>query len=161
MSFFTLWMLDFSIPSWCQTVWIQIRSNILLGLIWVQTVCKGYQQTTKFASNGQRVKYKTFVDTTFWLKPWLELIHLAPTFSIRLKCWLQQILSKGKPCMTSFQTFLVIKCRGSVSRKFHVTAVRIRKVRHPCVVVSQILSTKTKSIKLHRILKEDDVKVRS
>ena len=27
----------------CQTVWIQIRTNILLVLIWVQNVCKGYQ----------------------------------------------------------------------------------------------------------------------
>ena len=34
------------IPSECQTVWIQIRPDILSGLIWVQTVCKGYQQTT-------------------------------------------------------------------------------------------------------------------
>ena len=30
----------------CQTVWIQIRADIFSGLIWVQTVCKGYQQTT-------------------------------------------------------------------------------------------------------------------
>ena len=28
-----------------QTVWIQIRPDVLLGLIWVQTVCKGYQHT--------------------------------------------------------------------------------------------------------------------
>ena len=34
------------IPSECQKVWIQIRPDILLGLIWVQTLCKGYQQTT-------------------------------------------------------------------------------------------------------------------
>ena len=33
-------------PSVCQTVWIQIRPDILSGLIWVQTVCKGYQQMT-------------------------------------------------------------------------------------------------------------------
>ena len=31
----------------CQTVWIQIRSVVLSRLIWIQTVCKGYQQTTK------------------------------------------------------------------------------------------------------------------
>ena len=31
----------------CQTVWIQIRTDILSVLIWVQTVCKCYQQTTK------------------------------------------------------------------------------------------------------------------
>ena len=34
------------IPSECQTVWIQIRPNILSGLIGVQTVCKCYQQMT-------------------------------------------------------------------------------------------------------------------
>ena len=34
------------IPSECQTDWIQIRSDVLSDLIWVQAVCKGYQQTT-------------------------------------------------------------------------------------------------------------------
>ena len=29
------------IPSECHTVWIQIMADILSGLIWVQTVCKG------------------------------------------------------------------------------------------------------------------------
>ena len=33
------------IPSECQTVWIQIRPDVLWGLIWVQTVCKGNQTT--------------------------------------------------------------------------------------------------------------------
>ena len=42
--YFTLWI--FSIPSGCQTVWIQIRLDILSGLYWTQTVCKGYQQIT-------------------------------------------------------------------------------------------------------------------
>ena len=34
------------IPSECLTDLIQIKPDILWGLIWVQTVCKGYQQTT-------------------------------------------------------------------------------------------------------------------
>ena len=29
-----------------QTHWVQIRPDILSGLIWVQSVCKGYEQTT-------------------------------------------------------------------------------------------------------------------
>ena len=33
------------IPSECQTGWIQIRPDIMSGLIWVQTVYKGYPQT--------------------------------------------------------------------------------------------------------------------
>ena len=34
------------IPSECQTVRIQIRSDILSGLIWARLFCKGYQQMT-------------------------------------------------------------------------------------------------------------------
>ena len=34
------------IPSECQTVLIQISPDVLLGLIWDQTVCKSYQQMT-------------------------------------------------------------------------------------------------------------------
>ena len=49
----------FSIPPGCQAVWTQIRLNKMLGLIWVQTVCKGYQQMTKVAVSGQRNKYRT------------------------------------------------------------------------------------------------------
>ena len=30
----------------CQTVWIQIRPDVLSGLICVQTLCKSYRQTT-------------------------------------------------------------------------------------------------------------------
>ena len=34
------------IPSVCQRVSIQIRPDNLSGLVWIQTVCKGYQQTS-------------------------------------------------------------------------------------------------------------------
>ena len=36
----------------CQTVWIQIMTDILSVVIWVQTVCKGYQLTTKVCVKG-------------------------------------------------------------------------------------------------------------
>ena len=42
-------------PSECQTVWIQIKTDILLVFIWVQTVAKGYCQTTKISTGMQRV----------------------------------------------------------------------------------------------------------
>ena len=29
----------------CQAFYTKIRSTVLLGLIWIQTVCKSYQQT--------------------------------------------------------------------------------------------------------------------
>ena len=40
----------------CQKIWIQVRSNKMLGLIWFQTVCKGYQQTTKVATCRERAE---------------------------------------------------------------------------------------------------------
>ena len=54
----------FFITSGCQTVWIQIRPHILPGLIWVKTVCKGYQQMTTVATSGQRVNTEQLLDTT-------------------------------------------------------------------------------------------------
>ena len=33
-------------PSECQTVWTLIRPDDSSGLIWVQTVCQDYQQTS-------------------------------------------------------------------------------------------------------------------
>ena len=41
-----------------QTVWIQIRTDILSVLIWIKTVCKRYQETTKFARSMEGVKYQ-------------------------------------------------------------------------------------------------------
>ena len=41
--------------SMCQMIWLQIRINILMVLIWVQTVCKGYQQMTKAGTCKARV----------------------------------------------------------------------------------------------------------
>ena len=36
---------DSGISPECQTDWIQIRSDVSLGLIWVQFICKGFEQT--------------------------------------------------------------------------------------------------------------------
>ena len=38
-----------------QTAWIQIRPDILSGLMWMPAVCRGYQQPTKFAASSQKV----------------------------------------------------------------------------------------------------------
>ena len=45
----------FQKKSECQMVLIQIKSDVLSVLIRVQTVCKDYQQTTKFTPNKVRV----------------------------------------------------------------------------------------------------------
>ena len=40
-----------------------MRADILSILIWVQTACKGYQQTTKVAASKERVSYLPFSGT--------------------------------------------------------------------------------------------------
>ena len=45
------------ILSECQTVWILIRPDVLLGLIWVKAVCKSYQQTTLVGNELMLVLY--------------------------------------------------------------------------------------------------------
>ena len=40
----------------CQTIWSRSKTNVLWVLIWVQTVCKGYQQTTKVTASMERVE---------------------------------------------------------------------------------------------------------
>ena len=58
----------------------QAKPDILSGLIWVQIVCKGFQQKTNVTLADKELNTKQFVDTTFWLKPWLKLISLVQTF---------------------------------------------------------------------------------
>ena len=55
------------LPSKCQKIRIKIKPDDLLGLIWVQTVCKDYQQTTKVASSIEIVK-------------WIVVIFFLPLF---------------------------------------------------------------------------------
>ena len=42
-------------PSECQTVWIQIKTDILLVFIWVQTVCKRLLADDKIITGMRRV----------------------------------------------------------------------------------------------------------
>ena len=44
----------------CQRVWIQIRTDVLSILIWVQNFCKDYQHMTKVAARRKRVKHASF-----------------------------------------------------------------------------------------------------
>ena len=71
------------IPAECQTVWIQIRPDILSGLICAQTICEGNQQTVLVGrvnfSNlvspdvGRQIK-KTVV--FFFFLSYFEIIHI-------------------------------------------------------------------------------------
>ena len=41
-------------PSECQTVWIQIKIDVLWSSSWFKLFAKGYWQTTKFSTGMQR-----------------------------------------------------------------------------------------------------------
>ena len=43
------------IPSECQMIWIQIGLDFMSSLIWVQTVCKDYQQTKNVVAAGKEL----------------------------------------------------------------------------------------------------------
>ena len=60
----------------CQTAWIKSRTDILSVLIWVQTVCKGYQQTTKVTASLERVNE----EADHSLFPNMAYIFLFPVF---------------------------------------------------------------------------------
>ena len=47
--FFQINFCDTGTLSECQTIWIQIRTDVESVLIWLQTVCKEYKQTAKVA----------------------------------------------------------------------------------------------------------------
>ena len=49
-------------PPECQTFWIQIRSELLSGLLWVQTILNSYQRTTLV---GKR-KFENVWKNTGW-----------------------------------------------------------------------------------------------
>ena len=55
--------------SMCQTAWIQIGPDVLSGLIWVQTVWKGYQQR----SADDILHMSSFLD--FALEVWKTCRH--------------------------------------------------------------------------------------
>ena len=70
------WKIHSGIPKECQTIWTQIRPNVLLGLIWVQTVWKGYQQTT---IGGKELRNR------FYSGIWPEVIIFSCSTQLSMK----------------------------------------------------------------------------
>ena len=53
--FFLIYFFKTIFQEYHQTVGIQVRPDVLSGLIWVQTVCKSHQQTTNVTTSMERV----------------------------------------------------------------------------------------------------------
>ena len=66
----------------CQTDWVQIRPDILSCLIWVQTVCKSYQQTTL----GDRVIFMCRLEDPVFRLFWLSTYNFCKYFGPRSGC---------------------------------------------------------------------------
>ena len=59
----------------CQTVWIQIRPNILSGLIWVQTVPKSSLQTTLVDKEFNSIVLFMFIHHIGKRESFIELLN--------------------------------------------------------------------------------------
>ena len=65
----------------CQMVWIQIRTDRMLVLIWVQTACIGYQQRMKFVASTGRVNISITADRSNLLRATVQPIFGATILS--------------------------------------------------------------------------------
>ena len=92
----------------CQTVWIQIRTNIVSVLIWVQTVCKDRQQITKVATSKGRVKHQTKPTSprfpVYYRASWrrYSLFRLANPCHVELDISQVQMASEEASCLESY-----------------------------------------------------------
>ena len=72
---------DSADPDEVQTVWIQIRAHIQSVLIWLQTVCKGYQQMIKLLLARKELKDKT-ESITLIFQPKITIIFLSTSLNM-------------------------------------------------------------------------------
>ena len=78
MPYFTLWMLDFFIAIRVSNGLNPDQAQQLSGLIWAQTICKGYQQSTleKSPLVDNELNTKQIADTT--VSPMFTVVALGP-----------------------------------------------------------------------------------
>ena len=113
----------------CQTVWTHIRIDFLSVLIWVQTVCKGYQQMTKLPLAGKELRYISHIlsETS---KPPLDIFSYIFTYMVHT--WLKFTLNMEKSIKQSLSKFhchkLKLTCsvdrlyKGTIAIHFHTNA---------------------------------------
>ena len=75
---------DSADPDEVQTVWIQIRAHIQSVLIWLQTVCKGYQQMIKVTASKEIVRDRKYITLIFQRK--IAIIFLSTSLNMCFGC---------------------------------------------------------------------------
>ena len=108
--------------SQCQTVWIQTRPDILSGLIWIQTVRKGYQQRTlveKVLIN-QISKMNTLPIMSQYSHVSIQIIALCKSFPASFtNIWTMSSVYSLVSCKMGLTckcliTYAALKCNGHV-----------------------------------------------
>ena len=84
--------------SGCQMVWIQIRTNILSVLMWVQTVCKGYQQMSSVATSIEWTKKTLFSRLTVLVENEISVCTKYRLFKQNLAFKIYYIICLSENC---------------------------------------------------------------
>ena len=83
-----------------QSVWIQIRPDIMSGLIWVQTVCNGYQEKLQILSADNTSRQRVKVRNVFFIMKSInesEMCYysktcLKPPLKKKTKNWFSRLI---------------------------------------------------------------------
>ena len=104
---FSYTLLSGGLPSACQTVWILTRSDVMSGLIWIQTVCIGYKQT-KLAGKE--------LNTFLYLH---NMLHFFFNFAIDMTCLISIFQTLTKFVISPFLVSSIISNFSKTSFNKH------------------------------------------
>ena len=121
------------IPSECQTVWIQIKPDIMSGLIWIQTVCKGYQQTilvSHLLDTSQKSNTGMYFDCSE-INPYsanhdcsrLQFCDIFLNFQKKIRHDISWELSAGRWFTWNFMPYLFIFGKATKFKKFRLLQI--------------------------------------
>ena len=104
------------IPSECETDWVQIRPDILSGLIWVQNICKSYQQTTL---GGKCSQIKCMLSGLEFTKSLTRVLHQKQS-DLGLLCLSSLFWQPAR--VQNFKTPKMYVIRAGIHKKLDQTA---------------------------------------
>ena len=96
------------IPLACQTVWIQIRPDVLSGLIWVQTVCR--RQKSPLAGK-ELTKYsdrQTDLQLPNKVQPYQMSISIYPASHLHNSSYISRLLSGLVDILTKKKNIYIV-----------------------------------------------------
>ena len=112
------------IPSECQTDWIQILPYVPLGIIWVQSVAKVYQQTTLEYKANFKFLPAAFLLSEFFLNQFLAHLSRRQMGELIVYQSLQglSVHQSSVVCPSTFSNIFCSETTGPIKLKFHMEA---------------------------------------